>query len=160
MAPRRARRGVGCWPRSSGLRGTGGRGERGLSAGRVRAGGAGGLGCPALAYLAAAGVGRSTLVDDDAVSVKRVARRDQRILPVGHVGNVPVENRIDLGMRSQVCEERLAVRLIEGWVTVAEHVGEFLVAPPFVYIYISFMGMTLEKIFGICLNLINLSWGN
>ncbi len=37
--------------------------------------GAGGIGCPAIAYLAAAGVGRLTVIDDDMVSLSNLQRQ-------------------------------------------------------------------------------------
>ncbi|MFN2460806.1 MAG: molybdopterin-synthase adenylyltransferase MoeB [Candidatus Velthaea sp.] len=50
-------------------------GQEKLSAARILCVGAGGLGSPVLAYLAAAGVGRIGIVDDDAVDVTNLQRQ-------------------------------------------------------------------------------------
>ncbi|MBP9184906.1 MAG: ThiF family adenylyltransferase [Fuscovulum sp.] len=57
------------------LREIGGPGQARLKRASVLVVGAGGLGAPVLMYLAAAGVGRITLVDDDRASLSNLQRR-------------------------------------------------------------------------------------
>jgi molybdopterin/thiamine biosynthesis adenylyltransferase len=57
------------------LREIGGPGQNRLKSAKVLVVGAGGLGSPALMYLAAAGVGRLGIVDDDTVSVSNLQRQ-------------------------------------------------------------------------------------
>jgi len=57
------------------LKGFGGTGQQKLKAARVLVVGAGGLGSPAIAYLAAAGVGRIGIVDPDTVSLSNLQRQ-------------------------------------------------------------------------------------
>ena len=57
------------------LRGVGGDGQQKLKATRVLVVGAGGLGSPAIAYLAAAGVGTLGVVDHDTVSISNLQRQ-------------------------------------------------------------------------------------
>lgn len=57
------------------LKEIGGEGQRRLLAAAVAVIGAGGIGCPAVQYLAAAGVGRLRLIDDDAVSLGNLQRQ-------------------------------------------------------------------------------------
>ena len=57
------------------LREVGGRGQAQLKAARVAVVGARGLGSPCLLYLAAAGVGRLTVIDDDRVAISNLQRQ-------------------------------------------------------------------------------------
>jgi adenylyltransferase/sulfurtransferase len=57
------------------LREVGGRGQAALKAASVAVVGAGGLGSPCLLYLAAAGVGRLTVIDDDTVALSNLQRQ-------------------------------------------------------------------------------------
>ncbi len=57
------------------LRGVGGEGQQKLKAARVLVIGAGGLGSPVIAYLAAAGVGTLGVVDHDTVSLSNLQRQ-------------------------------------------------------------------------------------
>ncbi|WP_423446569.1 molybdopterin-synthase adenylyltransferase MoeB [Kocuria sp. KSNUG] len=68
-------------------------GQRRLKNARVLVVGAGGLGAPALQYLAAAGVGTLGIVDDDVVSVSNLQR--QVIHTVADVGRPKVESAAD-----------------------------------------------------------------
>ena len=53
----------------------GGAGQAKLKASHVAVIGAGGIGCPAITYLAAAGVGRLTIIDDDVVELSNLQRQ-------------------------------------------------------------------------------------
>ncbi|HTN61909.1 MAG TPA: molybdopterin-synthase adenylyltransferase MoeB [Devosia sp.] len=57
------------------LKGMGGAGQQALAGGKILVIGAGGLGSPAIAYLAAAGVGALGVVDSDTVSVSNLQRQ-------------------------------------------------------------------------------------
>src|ERR1700687_2482293 len=57
------------------MREVGGPGQAALGRARVPVIGAGGLGAPALMYLAAAGIGTLGIVDDDAVSLSNLQRQ-------------------------------------------------------------------------------------
>ncbi len=57
------------------LKEVGGAGQVRLLGSHVVLIGAGGIGCPAIQYLAAAGVGRLTIIDDDAVSLSNLQRQ-------------------------------------------------------------------------------------
>ncbi len=75
------------------LREIGGQGQQKLKAARVLVVGAGGLGSPILAYLAAAGVGTIGIVDDDTVSLDNLQR--QIVHDTAHVGRAKVESARD-----------------------------------------------------------------
>lgn len=72
------------------LRDVGGPGQQRLKAARVLVVGAGGLGAPAIQYLAAAGVGTIGVVDDDVVSLSNLQR--QVIHGTDAVGRPKVES--------------------------------------------------------------------
>src|SRR5579863_7907979 len=72
------------------LRGVGGPGQNRLKRARVLAIGAGGLGSPALQYLAGAGVGTLGLCDDDVVSLSNLHR--QPLHGTGDVGRKKVDS--------------------------------------------------------------------
>ena len=71
----------------------GGPGQQKLKAAKVIVVGAGGLGAPALQYLAAAGVGQLTIVDDDEVSLSNLQR--QVIHTTDRVGRPKVSSAAD-----------------------------------------------------------------
>ncbi len=96
------------------LREVGGRGQALLKAAKVAVIGAGGLGSPCLLYLAAAGIGRITVIDDDTVALSNLQRQIlfttadagrpkvaaaaehlQALNP--HVAVTPIATRIDAG---------------------------------------------------------------
>ncbi|WP_418277783.1 ThiF family adenylyltransferase [Isoptericola jiangsuensis] len=89
------------------LPGLGPDGQRRLAAARVLVVGAGGLGSPALLYLAAAGVGTLGIVDDDVVDVTNLQRQ------VAH-------GQSDVGT-SKVASARAAVGELNVHVDVVEH---------------------------------------
>jgi molybdopterin/thiamine biosynthesis adenylyltransferase len=71
LAPEETRR----YARHLVLKGMGGAGQQRLKAARLLVIGAGGLGSPALIYLAAAGVGTLGVVDDDVVALSNLQRQ-------------------------------------------------------------------------------------
>ena len=75
------------------LRDVGGPGQHKLKRARVLIVGAGGLGAPALIYLAAAGVGTLGIIDSDTVSLSNMQR--QIIHTTGDIGRPKVESAAD-----------------------------------------------------------------
>lgn len=71
------------------LREIGGEGQRKLLGSTVVVVGAGGIGCPAIQYLAAAGVGSLRVIDDDCVSLDNLQR--QILFGTGDLGRAKVE---------------------------------------------------------------------
>lgn len=71
----------------------GGAGQAKLKAAHVAVIGAGGIGCPAITYLAAAGVGRLTIIDDDVVELSNLQR--QPIFSDGDIGTLKAEVAAD-----------------------------------------------------------------
>jgi molybdopterin/thiamine biosynthesis adenylyltransferase len=104
------------------IRDIGGPGQQKLKAAHVAVIGAGGLGAPCLLYLAAAGVGTLTIIDDDSVALSNLQR--QIIHPTARVGDPKVESAADAleGINPHVAlikhETRLssdnAAKLLEG----------------------------------------------
>ena len=71
------------------LKEIGGEGQKHLLASHVAIVGVGGIGCPVILYLAAAGIGRLTLIDDDVVSLDNLQR--QVLFATDDVGRAKVE---------------------------------------------------------------------
>jgi molybdopterin/thiamine biosynthesis adenylyltransferase len=72
------------------LKGFGGAAQQKLKASRVLVVGAGGLGSPAIAYLAGAGVGHLTVIDPDTVSLSNLQR--QIVHTTGGIGESKAES--------------------------------------------------------------------
>lgn len=93
------------------LREIGGGGQARLLASHVLLIGAGGIGSPAIQYLAAAGVGRITVVDDDRVALSNLQR--QTLYDSGDVGDAKVAAaegavaRLNPGVRFTGLRERI-----------------------------------------------------
>jgi molybdopterin-synthase adenylyltransferase len=93
------------------LRGVGGPGQNKLRAARVLAIGAGGLGSPALQYLAGAGVGRLGIVDDDAVALSNLQR--QVLHATADIGRPKVDSAEEAIQRinPHVWVDKIAIRI-------------------------------------------------
>ena len=64
-------------------------GQQKLKSAKVLVIGCGGLGCPILQYLAAAGIGKLGIIDDDRVDIRNLQR--QILFTENHVGTLKVE---------------------------------------------------------------------
>ncbi len=71
------------------LREIGGAGQKKLLDAHILVIGAGGIGCPAIQYLTAAGIGKLTIVDDDVVSLSNLQR--QILFTENDIGKAKVE---------------------------------------------------------------------
>lgn len=93
------------------LKEIGGEGQRKLLAASVLVVGAGGLGSPCLLYLAAAGIGRLGIVDDDRIALSNLQR--QILYRTGDVGGLKVQaaqdalTRLNPGLTVETHELRL-----------------------------------------------------
>lgn len=115
------------------LRGVGGDGQQKLKAARVLVIGAGGLGSPAIAYLAAGGIGTLGVVDHDTVSLSNLQR--QMIHQSVDIGRPKAESagRFVAGLNAHVefvpHIERItsenAARLLEGYHLVLDGTDNF-----------------------------------
>ena len=93
------------------LREVGGPGQQRLRATRILVVGAGGLGSPALLYLAAAGVGTLGIVDDDAVSLSNLQRQVLHATPEVGARKVDSAARALARLNPHVAVETHAARL-------------------------------------------------
>ncbi|HWA18159.1 MAG TPA: molybdopterin-synthase adenylyltransferase MoeB [Devosia sp.] len=93
------------------LKDLGGAGQQKLKAARVMVVGAGGLGSPAIAYLAAAGVGTIGVIDNDAVALSNLQRQViHRTLDVGR-GKAESAKAFVAGLNPDVLVDVVAQRL-------------------------------------------------
>jgi adenylyltransferase/sulfurtransferase len=79
------------------LKEIGGEGQARLLAAHVALVGAGGIGSPAIQYLAAAGIGRLTVIDDDRVSLDNLQR--QTLFGTADIGRLKVEAAAEAAAR-------------------------------------------------------------
>ena len=96
------------------LREVGGPGQAALQRARVLVIGAGGLGAPVLLYLAAAGVGALSVVDDDAVSLSNLQRQVIHATPDIGASKVASAAAAIARLNPHVAVEPHAVRLTAG----------------------------------------------
>lgn len=115
------------------LKEVGGAGQKRLLDASALVVGAGGLGSPCIQYLAAAGVGRIGIVDDDVVSLSNLQR--QVLHRLKDVGRAKVDSaeravaRLNPDVRVETIGERLdpgnALALLDGWDVIADGSDSF-----------------------------------
>jgi adenylyltransferase/sulfurtransferase len=115
------------------LREVGGQGQQKIKAASVLVIGAGGLGSPALMYLAAAGIGTIGIIDDDRVSLDNLQRQIVHDTP--HVGVSKVESakaalaRLNPRVKVETFDKRIdpsnALEIIAGFDIVADGSDNF-----------------------------------
>ncbi len=96
------------------LKDIGGAGQRKLLGAKIVVIGAGGIGSPAIQYLAAAGVGRLTIIDDDQVELANLQR--QTLFTTGDIGSSKsqiAKHRVE-GLNPDVAVEESAQRIDPG----------------------------------------------
>lgn len=109
------------------------KGQQQLAAAKVLVVGAGGLGCPALMYLAAAGVGQLGIVDGDVVSISNLPR--QVLYTEAHVGCMKAaaakqqlekrEEQIVISSFPFFLDKNNALELIKEWDVVVDCTDDF-----------------------------------
>lgn len=102
------------------LRDIGGPGQVAICGAKVLMIGAGGIGSPAIQYLAAAGIGTLVIVDDDAVSLSNLQR--QTLYTEADIGASKVQIA---AARAQALNPGITVRPIRARVS-ADNIGDFL----------------------------------
>ncbi|WOI53263.1 HesA/MoeB/ThiF family protein [Parvularcula sp. LCG005] len=115
------------------LREIGGQGQKALAAAKVLVVGAGGLGCPILSYLAAAGVGRIGICDGDVVELSNLQR--QTLYTTSDVGQLKAEMArkrllainplIDIRTHTVFMKEDNAVSLIHPYDIIVEGLDRY-----------------------------------
>jgi len=104
------------------LQDIGGAGQTRLKAAKVVIVGAGGIGSPAIQYLAAAGIGRLVLIDDDVVDLSNLQRQTifgtddlgQRKVAAAAIAVSRLNPNVDVEMHSVRIDAANAASLIEG----------------------------------------------
>ncbi|WP_323799515.1 HesA/MoeB/ThiF family protein [Parasphingorhabdus sp.] len=100
------------------LKDIGGGGQKKILDAHILVVGAGGIGCPAIQYLAAAGIGALTIIDDDVVSLSNLQR--QVLFSENDIGKAKVEvakvaaNRINPDVIINTINQKLTAQYFSG----------------------------------------------